>query len=92
MLEKIIWFDVTLNVAVETTAPFREAKFTDDDEVDETDIEDGYEITMLLFDGNFRVEVMVKVAVPIFWTKLLYAFIVNESTVVLVAVYDKVDY
>ena len=73
-------------MAVETTAPFKDAKLTEADAVDETDIDDGYEITILLFAGNFRVELIVKVAVPIFCTKLLYALIVNESTVVLVAV------
>ena len=41
ILENIIWFDVTLNVAVETTAPFNEAKLTEADIVDETDIDDG---------------------------------------------------
>lgn len=71
ILENIIWFDVTLNVAVETTAPFKDAKLTEVDAVDETDIEDGYEITILLFAGNFRVEVIVKVAIPTFCTKLL---------------------
>lgn len=36
-----------------------------------TDIVEGYEMTMLLFAGNLRVEMIVKVAVPIVWTKLL---------------------
>lgn len=71
ILENVIWFDVTLNVAVETTAPFNDAKLTEADAVDETDIDDGYEMTIILFAGNFRVEVIVKVAMPMFCTKLL---------------------
>lgn len=71
IFENVIWFDVTLKVAVETTAPFNDAKLTEADAVDETDIDDGYEMTILLFAGNFRVEVIVKVAMPMFCTKLL---------------------
>lgn len=78
--------DRTLKVAVETTAPLSDAKLTEDDAVDATDIEEGYEMTMLLFAGNFKVELIVKVAMPMFWTKLLYEVMVNASTVVLVAV------
>lgn len=71
---------------METTAPLSDAKLTKADVDEDADMEEGYEIMILLLAGNFSEETIVNVALPIFWTKLLYAAIVKVSTVVLIAV------